>query len=173
MNVYIVCEHASARQRLQECLPDVTLSGPSARCPRRPACALGLLARERFSPHRAQSPPRGGSLPLPPACRARRAGQPHRRRIGPADRRPLPHLPFRHAVLRNHRRVGKRWRLIKPSRTLLEKLVIRARRVLYSLGLHTGCVEMVPVQAAASSLCVSTPAPLSTARSANGSRRRS
>ncbi len=144
MNVYIVCEHASTRQRLQECLPDVTLSD---RAPDAPVDLLvrwgswhgSDLARTVLNPRHAVE-----------ACRYHR----HVVRVARVNRIGAvsdPRIVARYRIylfdMRSYaitRRVGKRWRLIKPSRTLLEKLVIRARRVLYSLGLHTGCVEMVP-----------------------------
>lgn len=40
------------------------------------------------------------------------------------------------------RRVGRNWRLFRPSRKLRELLAVRCRRVLYAVGLHAGAVEV-------------------------------
>lgn len=143
MNVYIVCEHAPTRQRLQEFLPDVTLSD---RAPETPVDLLvrwgswhgSDLARTVLNPRHAVE-----------ACRYHH----HVVRVARANRigalshpRLLPRYRVYLFDMRSYaitRRVGKRWRLVRPSRTLREKLVIRARRAVYSLGLHTACVEMV------------------------------
>ena len=120
MNVHIVCEHASTRQRLQECLPDVTLSD---RAPDAPVDLLvrwgswhgSDLARTVLNPRHAVE-----------ACRYHQ----HVVRVARVNRIGAvsdPRIVARYRIylfdMRSYaitRRVGKRGRRIKPSRTLLE-----------------------------------------------------
>lgn len=142
MNAYVVCEHAATRQRLSTLLPDFTI----AESP--PDHPVDLLLRWGSSVGEDRA-----TVVLNPknAVEASRfhhhvASAVRTNRISVAS---FTRLPARYRVylfdLRSFaimRRSGRRWSLIRPSRKLRESLVIRARRALYALGLHAGCVEM-------------------------------
>lgn len=142
MNAYIVCEHSGTRQRLAELLPNVTVAETA------PDHTVDLLIRwdsaegEEYATkvlnpsyvihaaryhHYAASAIRANRIPVASYNRA-----PARYRVYLFDLRSFGIT----------RRSGRSWRLIRPGRKLLEKLVIRARRALYALGLHAGLVEM-------------------------------
>lgn len=142
MNVYVVCDDRGTRQRLSALLPDVTVNDTP------PDHPVDLLLRWGSTAGSDQA-----TWVLNPrhAMEASRYHH-HVASVLRVNRIPvasgsaiLPRYRVYVFDLRSFaitRRTSKGWRLVRPSRTLLENLVIRSRRALYALGLHGGCIEL-------------------------------
>lgn len=142
MNLYIVCEHSGTAQRLSALLPGATVSDKP------PIEPVDVLLRWGGTSGSDQA-----TWVLNPlrAIEASRY-QHHVASLLRVNRIPATAVTSATARYRVYifdlrsfgitRRSGRAWRLVRPGRKLLERLVIPARRAMYSLGLHGGCVEI-------------------------------